>query len=301
MNNGYATRPPSARRQRLRASLAASGPTVAPGVYDLISLRLAERAGFETLFMSGYGVVASALGLPDAGLANGTDMLDRVRQMALVSESALICDADTGYGGLINVMHTVRNYERAGAAAIQLEDQVYPKRCGHMRGRKVVPVAEMEARIKVALDTREDAGTVIIARTDARTDLGMDETLRRIDRYARAGADVVFVEGPESTDEIRQCAATVDVPVMINMGPGARLPVMTPQALYELGAKLVIYPTAALLAAAQACADAYGALGAGRIPDGPSYPFAEFSQLIGFDWVERFDARYRDLDQGSQA
>lgn len=301
MNNGYATRPPAVRRQRLRAALAAPGPTVAPGVYDLISVRLAEQAGFETLFMSGYGVVAAALGLPDAGMANGTDMLDRVRQMALVSEAALICDADTGYGGLINVMHTVRNYERAGAAAIQLEDQVYPKRCGHMRGRKVVPAAEMAARIKVALDTREDAGTVIIARTDARTDLGLDETLRRVDRYARAGADVVFVEGPESPDEIRAVTGCVDVPVMLNMGHGARLPLMSPGELHELGARLIIYPTAALLAAAQACAGAYAALGEGRLPTGPFYPFTDFSRLMGFDWVERFDARYRALDEGGQA
>jgi len=297
VNNGYGTRPPSVRRQRLRAALAGPGPIVAPGVHDLISVRLAERAGFETLFMSGYGVVAAALGLPDAGLANGTDMLDRVRQMALASEAALICDADTGYGGLINVMHTVRGYERAGAAAIQLEDQVYPKRCGHMQGRKVVPAAEMEARIKVALDTREDAGTVIIARTDARTDLGLDETLRRAERYARAGADVVFVEGPESRDEIRAFAGCMDVPLMLNMGHGARLPLMKPDELHVLGVRLVIYPTAALLASAQACADAYGALGEGRLPTGPCYPFADFSRLMGFDWVERFDARYRTLDE----
>jgi len=194
-------------------------------------------------------------------------------------------------------MHTVRGYERAGAAAIQLEDQVYPKRCGHMQGRKVVPAAEMEARIKVALDTREDAGTVIIARTDARTDLGLDETLRRAERYARAGADVVFVEGPESRDEIRAFAGCMDVPLMLNMGHGARLPLMKPDELHVLGVRLVIYPTAALLASAQACADAYGALGEGRLPTGPCYPFADFSRLMGFDWVERFDARYRTLDE----
>ncbi|VCU69863.1 2,3-dimethylmalate lyase [Pigmentiphaga humi] len=298
MNNGYSSTPASARRRRLREALAGPATVVAPGVFDMVSAKLAERAGFDILFLTGYGLVASYLGLPDAGLANGTDMADRVRQMALVTESALICDADTGYGGLLNVMHTVRSYERAGASAIQLEDQVYPKRCGHMRGRKVVGAAEMEARIRVALDAREDDATVIIARTDARTDLGLDEALRRAERYARAGADVVFVEGPESVEEIGLIARQVPTPTMFNMAHGGRTPVIAPDVLQQLGARLAIYPTAALLAAAQAGSDAYQALSRRELPTGPFYPFAAFSQLMGFEWVEQFDARYRGLDDG---
>lgn len=292
---------PAQRRQHLSERLRGAGndgpALVAPGVYDPISVRLAAQAGFQVMFASGYGMVASGLGMPDAGLANATDMLSRIAPMVNSSDAALICDADTGYGGLLNVMHTVRCYEQAGAAAIQLEDQAYPKRCGHMSGRQVVSAAQMVARLRVALDTRDDKNLLVIARTDARTDLGLAEALRRAEQYARAGADLIFVEGPESEDEVRQIAACVDVPIVLNVGQGARLPLLTPQQASELGVGLVLYPTLALLAAAHGAAQAYASLSEGRLPQNPSYPFADFSRLMGFDWVAEFDARYRDLDQ----
>lgn len=285
------------RRQRLRECLAGHRPVVAPGVYDPISVKLAAQAGFEVLFATGYGMVAAGLGLPDAGLANGTDMLSQIRPMTQASDAALICDADTGYGGLLNVMHTVRSYEEAGAAAIQLEDQVYPKRCGHMSGRQVIPAAQAEARVRVALETREDPNLLIVARTDARTEHGLDEALRRAERFARAGADLVFVEGPESLAEVEQIAASVDVPTVLNVGHGARLPLLTPQQAGELGVGLVLYPTLALLAASQAAAQVYAGLQASGVPEAAYYPFADFSRLMGFDWVAQFDARYQALDQ----
>ena len=292
MKRGYSTTPLADRRKRLRDALQGTSLLVAPGVYDMISAKMADTSGFSALYMTGYGTVASYLGLPDAGLANGTDMLDRVEQTALVTETPLICDADTGYGGLLNVMHTVRSYERAGACAIQLEDQCYPKKCGHMPGRQVVAPEEMEARIRVALDSRQDDNTVIIARTDARTSYGLDEALRRAERYARAGADVLFVESPESEHEMRRICSSVDIPVLANMVEGGRTPVLPPEQLEALGFRIGIFPATGFLGAAQVFSRIYQALAKNRLPDVELYPFESFSHLMGFDWVKEFDEKY---------
>src|SRR5882757_541667 len=163
----------------MRARLNATGLISAPGVYDMISARIAERMGFSALYMTGFGVVASYLGLPDAGLATYSDMVGRVSQICTIARTPLIADADTGYGGLLNVAHTVRGYIKAGAAGIQIEDQEFPKKCGHTPGRRVIATEDMVKKIKVATEAREDADFQIIARTDARTSLGLDEALRR--------------------------------------------------------------------------------------------------------------------------
>jgi len=188
----------------LRQRLQRPGLVVAPGVHDMVSLRLADALGFDALYMTGFGTVASHLGLPDAGLATYTDMVGRVRQMATQARTPLIADGDTGYGGLLNVQHTVQGYEAAGAQAIQLEDQEVPKKCGHTPGRRVVPMADMVRKIEVAVASRRSRDFLIIARTDARTAHGLDEALRRAEAYARAGADVLFVESPENEDEMRR-------------------------------------------------------------------------------------------------
>ncbi|MEP6559277.1 MAG: isocitrate lyase/PEP mutase family protein, partial [Burkholderiales bacterium] len=205
------------KKTRLRERLRQPGLLSAPGVHDMVSLRLADSFGFDALYMTGFGTVASHMGLPDAGLATYSNMVGRVNAMATMAETPLIADGDTGYGGLLNVAHTVRGYEAAGAAAIQLEDQEFPKKCGHTLGRRVIPMADMVRKIRVASDARSSADFLIIARTDARTALGLDDALRRAESYARAGADVLFVESPESEDEMQQICRSFDLPLLANM------------------------------------------------------------------------------------
>lgn len=269
---------------------------VAPGVFDMISAKVADSLGFDVLYMTGYGVVASHLGLPDAGIATYTDMVGRVRQIAEGTKTPLIADGDTGYGGLLNLEHTVRGYERAGATAIQLEDQEFPKKCGHMLGRNVVPLEDMLAKIRVARDTRDSAEFLIIARTDSRTTLGLDEALRRADAFAEAGADVLFVESPESEEEMRMICDRFDLPLLANMVEGGRTPVLSRDDLQSLGYKIALFPGSGFLAAGQALKAVYTDLKetgstAGSMVD--FYPFAEFSQLMGFGRVYDFEQKYK--------
>lgn len=290
------------RRRRFAARLRERRLVIAPGVYDMISAKIADRGGFDALYMTGYGTVASHLGLPDAGLATYTDMVSRVAQMAALTTTPLVCDGDTGYGGLLNVQHTVRGYEAAGAVAIQLEDQEFPKKCGHMLGRRVVPAEDMAAKIRVAVDARSDADFLIIARTDARTALGLDEAMRRAEAYLRAGADVLFIESPESVEEMERIGRAFDVPLLANMVEGGRTPVLPAAELERIGYRFAIFPALGFLAAGAALAAAYGELKAKGSTDAlatPLYPFREFSSLMGFDWVAEFDRRYRGIEDGS--
>jgi 2-methylisocitrate lyase-like PEP mutase family enzyme len=276
----------------LKRRLATSSLLVAPGVFDMVSLRLANTFGFEALYMTGYGTVASHLGLPDAGIATYTDMVGRVRAMAAQAGSPLIADGDTGYGGLINVRHTVRGYEQAGASAIQLEDQEFPKKCGHTPGRRVIPVDDMVKKIRVAVESRASPDFLIVARTDARTTLGLDEALRRADAYANAGADVLFVESPESVDEMRAIGARFDLPLVANMVERGRTPVLAKADLEAIGYRIAIFPVSALLAAIQAMAGVYGHLkstGSSLGTPVPLYDFANLSLLMGFQDVWDFD------------
>ena len=272
----------------------------APGVYDMISAKLADRLGFDALYMTGYGVVASHLGFPDAGLATYTEMVSRVAQMATLTHTPLVADADTGYGGLLNVQHTVRGYEAAGAVALQLEDQEFPKKCGHTLGRRVVPVQTMAAKIRVAVESRSDPDFKVIARTDARTTLGLDEALRRAEAYLEAGADVLFIESPESVEEMQRIGRTFDVPLIANMVEGGRTPVLTAKALEEIGYRIAIFPVLGFLAAGAAMERAYRSLkahGSSTELDVPLYPFKQFGEMMGFTWVDDFDRKYRDLDK----
>jgi 2-methylisocitrate lyase-like PEP mutase family enzyme len=284
------------RRAALKAALGA-GFVVAPGVFDGISARVADRIGFSALYMTGYGVVASALGLPDAGIATYTEMVGRARMIAGITRTALIADADTGYGGLLNVHYTVRGYEAAGVCAIQLEDQEFPKKCGHMLGRRVVPVEEMVAKVRVAVESRSDPNLLIIARTDARTTLGLDEALRRAEAYARAGADLLFVESPEGVEEMERIGRTFDVPLVANMVEGGRTPILPAAELQRIGYRLAIHPGLGFLAATAAMEKAFAGLqekGSSVEPAVPLYEFQAMSRLMGFDEVSAFDRRYRD-------
>ncbi|NVO16513.1 MAG: isocitrate lyase/PEP mutase family protein [Rhodoplanes sp.] len=269
---------------------------IAPGVYDMLSARFADRIGFDVLYMTGFGTVASHLGLPDAGLASYRDMVDRVATMAGGTTTPLVADGDTGYGGLLNVQHTVRGYEKAGAAAIQLEDQEYPKKCGHTPGRRVVPAEDMVEKIKVAVESRSSPEFLIVARTDARTPLGLDEAIRRGALYLDAGADILFVESPETEAEMAAIGkAFAGKPLLANMVEGGRTPVLPPAALARLGYAMAIYPVSGLLAAASAIDTAYRELkrnGTTLAIKDRLYAFDQLTRVVGFEAVWEFDRRH---------
>jgi 2-methylisocitrate lyase-like PEP mutase family enzyme len=284
------------QRTRFSERLAKPGLIIAPGVHEMVSLRLADRMNFDALYMTGYGTVASLLGLPDAGLATYTEMVGRVTAMAGMAKTPLIADGDTGYGGLLNVRHTMRGYEAAGAVAIQLEDQEFPKKCGHTPGRRVIPMEDMVKKIEVAVASRTDPQFKIIARTDARTTLGLDEALRRGEAYARAGADILFIESPETEDEMKRIGQTFpEHPLIANMVEKGRTPVLSKLALEELGYKIAIFPVTSLLASVQAMTKVYE-----HFKDTSSsinnpvdlYDFGDLSKLMGFEDVWEFEKRF---------
>jgi 2-methylisocitrate lyase-like PEP mutase family enzyme len=287
----------------LTARLRQPGFLSIPGVYDLVSARLAEAAGFDALYMTGYGMVASSLGLPDAGLATYSDMVERVRRLAETVSVPFIADGDTGYGGLLNVAHTVAGYERAGAAAIQIEDQEMPKKCGHTPGRQVIATADMVRKIRVATEARNSAEFLIVSRTDARTALGLDEALRRMDAYASAGADILFVEAPQSDEEVRLIGERFrGTTLLINQVEGGRTPILPAADLEALGFRIAIYPVAGLLSAAAAMDKTYAALkatGSTGNSEQPLYDFDRFSRLMGFERIWDFEKRWAAQSDGT--
>jgi 2-methylisocitrate lyase-like PEP mutase family enzyme len=288
------------RRLRLKQKLARREFVVAPGVFDMISAMLAERVGFDAVYASGYWLTASYLGIPDAGIATYTDMLARVSKVVEKSTAPVIADADTGFGGLLNVHHTVRGYERAGVAAIQIEDQQFPKKCGHTPYRRVVPIEEMVAKVRVAVDARQDPNFLVIARTDARTGSGFDEAVRRGQAYAEAGADIVFVESLRSEDEMRRACALISKPTMANMSDGGKTPIRSARELAALGYSLAIFPAMAALAASAAVERAMlnlQANGTSLALDVPLFSFDEFCRMVGFDEVWAFEEKWKDVLQ----
>jgi 2-methylisocitrate lyase-like PEP mutase family enzyme len=270
----------------------------APGVFDMISARIADTMGFDALYMTGYGVVASHLGLPDAGLATYSDMVGRVRQIAGGSATPLMADGDTGYGGLLNVDFTVRGYEAAGAQAIQIEDQEFPKKCGHTPGRRVIPLEDAVRKIKVAAEARSSKDFLIIARTDARTALGLDEALRRAEAFAKAGADILFVESPETVEEMQKIGKSFDLPLLANMVEGGRTPVLTRKELEEIGYKIAIFPAAGFLAMGAALRSVYGEIlknGSTAQWNGELDSFDKFSRMMGFERIWQFDKDHAEI------
>jgi 2-methylisocitrate lyase-like PEP mutase family enzyme len=276
----------SALRQRL-----AAGVLVAPGVYDGVSARQAVKAGAEATYMTGFGVAGSLLGVPDIGIVSATEMIDRVRALAAASALVpLIADGDNGHGGTANVERMVRGYEQAGAAAIQLEDQVLPKRCGHMDGKEVVPLEEGASKIRAAVKARATADFLIIARTDARSVLGMDEALRRADAYVTAGADILFVEAPQTLEELRLVAERFrGVTLMANMVEDGKTPLLSAAELGALGYRLVIWPVTALLTAAKAYEQVYKRLLAGGADTRDNrVTFQAYNEIMGLSsWLQR--------------
>lgn len=271
---------------------------VAPGVFDMMSTLMANRVGFDCVYASGYWLTASYLGLPDAGLATYTDMLNRVSRVVELSDAPVIADADTGFGGLLNIQHTVKGYENAGVTGIQIEDQEFPKKCGHTPNRRVVSVAEMQGKLEVALDTREDDNFLVIARTDSRTGHGLEEAIHRAQAYAKTGADVIFVESLESREEMQIVCNEVDAPLIANMANGGKTPLCTTQELIELGFSCAIFPAMAALAANAAVENALRHLktnGSGAAEGAPVFDFQEFCKEIGFDEVWAFEEKWSHL------
>jgi 2-methylisocitrate lyase-like PEP mutase family enzyme len=278
--------PTSSARKALRGLLERGELIVAPGVFDGISAQLAKRTGHTAAYLTGAGVAASGFGLPDIGLVTASEMAERARMLVdVLGEVPLIADADTGYGAPLNVVRTVRQYDAAGVAAIQLEDQAFPKRCGHLPDKHVVDAEVFEQTLAAALDARSDDDLLIVARTDARAPLGLDAAIERANRYAAAGADVIFVEAPQGTDEIERIAREVDAPLLLNLVLGGMTPIESAARLQELGYAIAIHPGDPLGRATYAMLESLCALNGADVADFlPTKP-ADFFNLVGMaEW-----------------
>lgn len=283
-------------RTRLRALLNKRELIVAPGVFDGISAHLTRRTGHVAAYMTGAGVAASGFGLPDIGLVTATEMADQVAMITgALGDIPLIADADTGYGGPMNVVRTVRSYDAAGVAAIQLEDQVFPKRCGHLPDKQVVDAAVFEQTLAAALDARSDDNLLVVARTDARGPLGLDAAIERANRYARAGADIIFVEAPQDAGEIERIADEVDAPLLINLVLGGLTPLQSASRLQELGYAIAIHPSNLLMqttfAMLQSLCELNGTDLAAQLPSSP----ADFFNLVGMSEWRALDDKYAQI------
>jgi len=292
-------RPPSPA-DRLRALLAKPGLRVMPCCFDALSARLIERAGFELTFMSGFAVAAARLAQPDTGLISYGEMVDRGREICAAVSIPVIGDGDTGYGNAVNVKRTVHGYARAGFACVMIEDQLAPKRCGHTRGKSVVPRGEALARVRAAVDARDEAraaghDVLVMARTDARAGAGLDEAIARGRAFAELGADLVFVEAPRDEAELARVAREIPAPVMANLVEDGDTPWLPPARLEALGFRIAAYPLTLLHAAVHAMQAALEDLGAGR-PLERRLPFSALREILGFDAYDAEAARYAAED-----
>lgn len=277
-------------RTTLRERLQDPDIVVAIGVHDGLTARLAERAGFEAFYHGGYAVAAHHLGLPDIGMAGLAEMAQSVTRVTNVSSVPVITDADTGYGELPGVRRTVHELERAGAQAIQLEDQVFPKKCGHMEGKQVIPRDEMVLKVRAAVAARRDLATLIIARTDALQPHGLDDAIDRCNAYAEAGADLAFVDAPGSREQLEEIARRVDAPSLANMSETGRTPPLTAAELQELGYRIVIFPSSQTWIFARAYAELCAELRETGTTQGireRMMPFDEVNELLGMEELQR--------------
>ncbi len=274
--------------RRFRELLNQPGVIRSLGAHDVFTARLIEAAGLETVFIGGFGTAASLLGLPDVGLLTLTEMADAVGRMAARVSIPVVADGDTGHGDLHNVVRTVGEFERAGAAGVLLEDQVTPKRCGHFAGKQVVPAGEMVLKLKAVLDARRDPDFVIVARTDARAVEGLAGAIERANRYAEAGADVCFIEAPQGLEELERIPREVRHPLLVNMLTGGVTPILPVEELGRLGYKIVVCPIETLLAAGAAVRRVIGSLlnrGRADLPPEDMMTFAEVKKVLGLDEV----------------
>ena len=279
----------------LKKAIASGETIIAPGVYDMISATIAEKVGFPAVFVGGFGVSASYLGVPDVGIMTFTDMLDRVRMISSASTRPIIVDGDTGYGGLVNLRQAVRSYEQVGVAAIQIEDQVFPKRCGHAKGVEVCTIDEMLKRIGVVVENRMSDSFLLIARTDSRPEHGLEESIKRASAYSDAGADLIFIESPQTVEEIKILKDSIDTPLVFKMVPDGDLSGLSSKVLSEIGFSILIYPTLSFLSAAGAIQKAFNEFKAtGLVKKQEMQPFDEFSDMIGFEEIYSFEDRWNN-------
>ncbi len=273
------------------------GQIIMPGVYDALSAKIAARTGFEVVFITGYSLSATLLGEPDFGLLTQTEVVNAAQRICSVVDTPVIIDADTGYGNAVNVIRTVEELMRAGAAGMFLEDQVWPKRCGHMKGKQVIPLDEQLNKLKAALEARKEHDFFIVARTDARQALGLDEAIKRGLAFKEAGADAVFIEAPESKEEMKDIARHVPGPLVANMLERGVTPIMPPRELKELGFDLIVWPLAPIYAVARSLTEVYSTLrrdgGTLAILD-RLMPFDDFNQIVGLNEKYALDERYRN-------
>ena len=282
--------------QLIRQALRAQGQLIMPGVYDALSAKIAARAGFEVIFITGYSLSATLLGEPDFGLLTQSEVVGAAQRICAVVDTPVIVDADTGYGNAINVMRTVQDLIRAGAAGMFLEDQVWPKRCGHMKGKQVIALDEQLKKLRAAVEARQGGDFFIVARTDSRQALGLTEAITRGLAFKEAGADAVFIEAPESKEEMKEIAHQVPGPLVANMLERGVTPLMGPKQLKELGFDLIVWPLAPLYSAAQSLTEVYTTLRR----DGSTLaildrlmPFDDFNRIVGLEEKYALDAKYR--------
>ena len=266
---------------------------IAPGAHNAFTAKIIEQAGFKAVYLTGSGAAMDLLGLPDLGFLTMSEMVAHARNIVQATSLPVIADADTGYGNALNVMRTVREYEGAGVAGLHIEDQVAPKRCGHFSGKEVISREEMIGKIKAALDSRRDQNLVVIARTDARAVLGLQEAIERGVAYAEAGADMIFVDAPESAEELSLIARSIPAPLMANLSEGGKTPLLSAQELQDMGYKLVIYPRSAAGAAAKAIQELMAVLKR----DGTTEKYLD--RIISFEGRNQITglAYYRELDK----
>jgi len=273
-------------RKRLRKLIQGKKILVAPGAYDALSAKLIEKVGFEAVYMTGFGTAAGIFGVPDIGLLTMTEMVENVKRISDAVNVPVIADADTGYGNHLNVVRTVEEYERAGVAAFHIEDQVSPKRCGHMEGHRLIPADEMAAKIRAAVSSRKDGDLVLIARTDAISAEGFDEAIRRANRYIKEGADVIFVEAPRSVEELAKIPRLVKGPILVNVAP--KTPSLHFKQYEEMGYAMVIYPPISITAAYMAIRERLVELKEKGITMEGAHGGVPFEELLDFLGLEKY-------------
>jgi methylisocitrate lyase len=285
-----------AKAELIRRVLAQQGQVVMPGVYDALSAKIAAKAGFEVMFITGYSLSATLLGEPDFGLLTQTEVVDAAQRICSVVETPVIVDADTGYGNAINVIRTVEDLIRAGAAGMFLEDQVWPKRCGHMNGKQVISLDEQLNKLHAAVEAKRSNDFFIVARTDSRQGLGLDEAIRRGRAFKDAGADAVFIEAPENKEEMKEISKNVPGPLVANMLERGVTPLMGPDELKQLGFAMVVWPLAPLYSVAKSLTEVYTTLrreGSTLSILDRLMPFDDFNRIVGLNEKYAIDAKYK--------
>jgi len=276
-----------------RQLVASERPLVLPGAHDAISARLIQRAGFKAYFIGGFPLVGARYGVPDIGLMGFGEIEAGVRDTLAASDLPVLVDCDNGYGDVKTVVYTINAYERLGAQAVFFEDQISPKRCGHIHGKRLLSTEQMEANIRAAAENRINPETFIIARTDAREVYDLDEALRRGERYIRAGADGLFIEAPVNIDELEKIGRAFEVPQLANMLEGGRTPVLTPAELERLGFRIVIYGISLLVHAVQAMENVLTCLARGKVDfAGKGVGFEDYKSIVGFEHWATIEAKY---------